>query len=87
MVATVGPLSSKNKVALQLNNNYDPFMRTQNPAFTMRKRSHSVNCVPVAPSLMQSAAVRRRRPSFLAIPRLETIEEIDFGDDLESIFN
>lgn len=22
-------------MALQLNNNYDPFMRTQNPAFTM----------------------------------------------------
>lgn len=36
---------------------------------------------------MQPAAVRRRRPSFLAIPRLENIEEIDFGDDLESIFD
>lgn len=69
---------TKKKTKVILVNDFDPFQRLLNPVFNRRPRSVSMD-----------ASIRYRRPSFLAIPRLNTIEEDqfdEFGNDIESLF-
>lgn len=82
------PVSEANITSAQftLQNNFDPFRRLPNLPFNGRPRSMSVG----NRSSIQSAPIRQRRRSSccLAIPTLQTIpEELDFGDDIEQLFN
>lgn len=83
--ATVAPKTVK----LVLANSFNPFRRLPNPAFTIngRQRALSVDSRPTNEAPIQAPTIRQRRPSFFAIPRLDTISEDEFGDNIEHLFD
>lgn len=76
---------------ITLQNNFDPFRRLPNLAFSLngRPRSMSVDGYSTA-TAQRPPAVQRpvRRNSILLIPKLGTIkeEDMEFGDDIENLF-